>query len=47
NSVSASIICGKIPQLGTGLCDLTVNLEKLGVIDEEDEEKEEVEVSIS
>lgn len=47
NSVSASIICGKIPQLGTGLCDLTVNLEKLGVIDEEDEEKEEVEVSSS
>ncbi len=34
--VSASIICGKIAQIGTGMCDLSVNLDKLGVIEEED-----------
>ena len=39
--VSASIICGKIAQLGTGLCNLSMNLKKLGVIKEEEKEIEE------
>lgn len=38
--VSASIICGKVARIGTGMCDLSVNLEKLGVVEEENEEEE-------
>ena len=39
--VSASIICGKKPHIGTGLCGLKMNLALLPVVEEE--EKDEVE----
>jgi DNA-directed RNA polymerase beta' subunit len=35
--VSASIICGKIAPIGTGMCDLAIDVAKLATIQEDDE----------
>jgi DNA-directed RNA polymerase beta' subunit len=38
--VSASIICGKIAPIGTGMCDLAIDVAKLATIQEDDESDE-------
>jgi len=38
--VSSAIICGKRAYIGSGLCELSMNVEKLGKIDELDEDDE-------
>lgn len=37
--VSASIICGKMASVGTGMCELRMDMSHLGVINEDDEEE--------
>ena len=44
--VSASIICGKTANLGTNMCKLSMNLRKLGIVEEEKETEDDDEQQI-